>query len=431
MNLNLQMNFKFENCGFDEEELKKTSQSVLDYIARLKSKLNSGKYDFPESFLLLPQDRNLITQINNLADRKESENLGGVVVIGIGGSSLGTKALSRALKLKREILFAETVDPLLIDNIIRKLKKEYSLGKHYLLVLVSKSGTTIETIANFQVLVDQFKKLDNDWQKHIVVITDENSSLWQYVIEKKFDYILPIPKLVGGRYSVFSAVGLFPLRMVGIDIEGILEGALQAQDKCLSNTELDHNPALASAVTVFLNWQQGKTIYNSFIFSPILNQIGQWWRQLVGESLGKDNQGITPIVSIGSTDLHSVGQLYFGGQKDKFTNFISVNNYNTDFQISDGEDLNQLVAGLEGKSLHQIMDIILRGTKKAYEKNNLPFTEILLDKISPQSLGALMTMKMLETIFLAQFMKINAFNQPAVELYKEETRRLLKDEKLL
>ena len=158
--------------------------------------------------------------------------------------------------------------------------------------------------------------------------------------------------------------------------------------------------------------QKKISLLNEFYFAPELESLGKWYRQLVGESLGKSHDvGITPIVSIGSTDLHSMAQLYFGGPRDKFTNLIRVEN-------------EQGTAAL-AKSFFKIMNAIYGGVRAAYIKNQLPFTEIIFEDISEHTLGAYMQFKTMEIMYLGRLMDVNAFDQPAVEDYKEETRKLL------
>lgn len=424
--------FEHKNIGFKGNKFGQVAKKVQPYIGWLKHKITLNKYDFDGCFTLLPKDKELVKKVSQMVDKKSSPRLAGVVVVGIGGSNLGTRAIYQALKPKKKILFAETVDPDTQSDILGQVKDAYKEKKHYIFTVVSKSGGTTETLANYGALIDFVRRLDKDWKKRIVFITDSSSKLESYALAKDFD-VLPIPKLVGGRYSVMSAVGLFPLMLAGIDIKKLLRGAVLAQKQGL-NIDWKNNYALTSAISIYLNWKRGKTIHNTFIFSDKLKYIGGWYRQLVGESLGKEfdlkgrkvNRGITPIISMGSTDLHSVGQLYFGGPQDKFTTFISLKKYDHDYLVSNRHGLKDLVDKIENKSLSQLMKAILLGVKTSYRKRKMPYAEIELSSITEESLGALLQMKMLETVYLARLFKVNAFDQPAVEFYKEETRKILK-----
>lgn len=328
-----------------------------------------------------------------------------IIVAGIGGSNLGTMAVWRALRGRQEIGFAETFDARRLDRILKHVEKK-DRGPA-VIIIVSKSGTTTETIANAAVLLSKLGKNDK-----VVAITDENSKLWQWAIKNNAD-VLAMPAEFGGRYSVFSAVSLFPLGLAGIDIEKLLAGAREAKQEIADQ----------SAKEIF---ESGKAIHDIFIFEPDLEHLGRWYRQLMGESLGKDGKGITPTVSIGTTDLHSVGQLYLGGPKDKFTTFVSVKDHGKDFVVPDKNDLDSLTPDITGKKFSEILEATLRGVKKVYQKRGLPFAEIELKEISEETLGWFMQTKMMETISLGKLMGVNPFDQPQVELYKEETRKLLK-----
>lgn len=243
------------------------------------------------------------------------------------------------------------------------------------------------------------------------------------VAVKKQISVLTIPKKVGGRFSVFSAVGLFPLAILGVNINNIVNGAQKARDLALS-TDFHTNPSLISAIVLFLQLKKGKNINDTFIFLPQLESLGKWYRQLMGESIGKDGKGITPTVSIGSTDLHSVGQLYLGGPKDKITTFIYGNTNLDEVRVPSSSTFN-LVPVISEKTIHSIMNAIVEGTKIAYAKQQLPFMEIMFDSLSEMEIAFFMQFKMMEMMFLGTLLGVDTFNQPHVELYKIETKRLL------
>ena len=260
-----------------------------------------------------------------------------------------------------------------------------------------------------------------------VAITDESSRLWDEAIAQSIA-VLPIPATVGGRYSVLSAVGLFPLATVGIDVVQLLQGARELLDHCLE----EHSYAAESAAVLALQLKQGFAINDNFLFHPELESLGRWYRQLMGESIGKEHDvrgevvhtGITPTVSLGSTDLHSVGQLYLGGPKDKLTTFVSALP-SGGLGLPQERLFPQLLPMLNGKTAEDIMHAILEGTKIAYQKAGLPYMEVVLDAIDERSLGAFLQFKMLEMMYLGTLLNVNSFDQPNVEAYKIETKRLL------
>lgn len=329
-------------------------------------------------------------------------SFGSIVVVGIGGSNLGTMAIWQALKGRDEkMLFAETLDARTLDRILKKIHNPA------LIVIVSKSGTTVETVANAAILLEKLKGAK------VVAVTDENSKLWNWAKKRGYDAV-PVPADIPGRYSVFTAVGLLPLAAAGVDVQKILKGV----------REMTQEPAAHSALAIYAALKKGKSIHDTFIFQPDLEGVGKWYRQLMGESIGKDGKGITPTVSIGSTDLHSLAQLYLDGPKDKFTTFISVKDHGKDFLIPDGSS-DELIPAIAGKKFSDLLSAILQGVKNTYRKQKLPFVEIALENISEESIGALLQMKMIEMVYLAKLLGVNAFDQPAVELYKEETRKIL------
>lgn len=370
-------------------------KELIDYI-----KLQQGS---PAPFVRLP---------DGVVTLPKKQNKGSLVVVGIGGSNLGALAVYQALRPKKKIYFAETLDARRLDRIIKKLEHPATY------LIISKSGTTAETIANAAVLLSKKKKEDK-----VIAITDEGSKLWAWAKENGFDAIA-IPKDVGGRYSVFTAAGLVPLALAGVNIGKFIQGAKDITPKCLS-FDITQNPAAQSALAIWNNWKSGKGIHDTFIFEPDLEGFGKWYRQLTGESVGKMGKGITPTVSIGTTDLHSVAQLYFDGPKDKFTTFISVADHGKDFTIQSKEGVDGLVPNLSGKKFSAVLASVLAAVKNTYKKQNLPFAGIELKEVSEESLGALFQMKMIEMMYLGKLMGVNPFDNPGVEAYKEETRKLL------
>ncbi len=435
-----------DSARIDESALKETVQQLNEYREYLNTVLSKNDYDAPECSVNLPVDQQLIGLVKETQKKKISKKLKYMVVIGIGGSSLGTKAVydavygfTDAIDCKRfpRLIFLETVDPEYLRRFKNFLEFEVSKPEEILLNIISKSGTTTETVANAEIIIEALGKKFSEEQidERIVVTTDENSKLWN-VAKLKNLTLLPIPKEVGGRYSVMSPVGLFPLAATGIDIESLCEGAATMRKNCIEN-ELELNPALISAALLFLNAKAGKTINDNFFFAPQLESLGKWYRQLMGESIGKEknlrdetvNAGITPTVSIGSTDLHSVGQLYLGGPLDKFTTFIWARNQEDPITLPKKLMMPGLVENLQNSSAQGLMEAILEGTKLAYAKKELPFMEIIMPEISAFALGEYLQFKMIEMMYLGKLMDVNTFDQPNVELYKIETRKILKAKK--
>ena len=421
--------FSYKNSLVVRSELELHFKKLEKEIKNLQITSLTG-YDNERSSINLPKDKKMLNQVKELVNKKLKLKPSCLVVVGIGGSNLGTVAVQEALlgKLynlssKIKILYADTVDSDSMKEIISVIEPILKNNGNVLINCISKSGTTTETIANFEVMLNILKKYKKDYEKYVVVTSDEGSKLWSLAKEKGFD-LLAIPKLVGGRYSVFSPVGLFPLGILGLNIDKLLDGAKAMVIDCLS-TKLNYNIAAQSAIVQYINYKKGKNISDLFLFSNDLESIGKFSRQLLAESLGKDSKGITPTVSIGSTDLHSLGQLYLGGPYDKITTFVSLRKNKFNIEVSKINGFSGLVNNIEGKKLSAIMDAILNGVKTSFVKGKRPFMEIVLEDKSEKVIGGVLQFKMIEVMYLGYLLNVNPFDQPNVEAYKVETRKLL------
>jgi len=433
-----QITFSYDDSLISEKDLRKTSTQLLEEIERMNNAVHQH-YDDDRASLSLPDDKEALSTVKKLIQTKKELSLKYLVVIGIGGSNLGTMAVLDAVfgKLSNfttqgiQVFYADTVDSDLMSPIVTVTESALKKGENVLINCISKSGHTTETIANFEVLIDLIRRYKPDYKQSIVITTDENSEFFNMATEKGFD-VLTIPKKVGGRFSVFSPVGLFPLGLAGVNIDDLVRGARVMRERCLSKNVME-NPAALSALLIFLQKKNGKQIHDLFLFNPDLESVGRWYRQLMAESIGKEYnlkkkqvfEGVTPTVSIGSTDLHSIGQLYLGGPFDKFTTFVRVQHNNNDVRIPHLPEYESLVKSIQGKSLDDIMHAILDGVQAAFRKQKRPFMEITLPDKSAFSIGQLLQLKMMETMYLGFLLGVNPFDQPNVESYKIETRRIL------
>lgn len=427
------MKFFTKHSGIPDGEIARRAAALDEYRAHLVSVVESGGYNAPEASLNLSSDTELFGKLEEMRDAMVSPSLKYIIVAGIGGSNLGAKAVYDALPGETDvfapdrfpkILFADTNDERLLSALAGLLETHTQEPEEVLFISISKSGGTTETAANTEII---FEALQKKWSRkkaadRMVIISDEHSPLWE-AAKKQDIAALSVPENIGGRYSIFSAAGLFPLLAAGIDIGELSRGAHDMLDSCLK--EGGENPALVSAVIATLSYEQGKHVSDMFLFHRELESLGKWYRQLLGESIGKTEAvGILPTVSIGSTDLHSVGQLYLGGPKNIFTTFVSAG-MREGIPISHERLFPEIVKMIGGKTTADISRAILEGTKIAYEKRGLPFTEIILDDLSLRSLGAFFQFKMMEVMYLGKILGVNAFDQPDVESYKNETKRIL------
>lgn len=413
-----------------KDQIENNFQKLNDYLIRINKVAATENYTYEESSINLPFDEGILTEVYRLKQTYCSKKPKYILDVGIGGSNLGTKAIYDALYGNFDIvepdrfpkmLFADTSNPSFLTRLYN-FTSQIKNPEDIIVNVISKSGKTTETLVNLEVIAGSMPFIKD----RLVITTNYNSDLWRTARSMKID-CLPIPNKVGGRYSVFSSVGLFPLACMDMDLADLLQGAMEARNACI-DINLYKNPAVLSAIILFENYKKGKLINDNFFFNSELESLGKWYRQLMSESIGKDGKGITPTVSIGSTDLHSMAQLYLGGIKDKIFTFISANTINEDISVPQDQFMD-ILSEIENKSAKEIMNAILIGIKTAFAKNEIPFMEIILDNISPNSLGRFMQFKMLEMMYLGKLLDVNSFDQPSVEEYKIETRKILrKDE---
>ncbi len=423
-------------------ELGEVAETLQPEIERMNAASLSG-YEDDRASINLSVDSDMLGEVETLIGEKLKLKPEYVIVAGIGGSNLGTIAVQEAvlgklynqLNPKIKVLYADTVDTDLIDAIITLIEPVLARGGNVIINGVSKSGETTETIANFEVLVELLKRYKKEnYQDYAVVTTDRGSKFWHFAKEQGFN-VLEIPGKVGGRYSVLSPVGLFPLGFLGIELEKLVDGAAAMRKWCLERAILK-NPAALSAALIYHHYLTGRNIYNLFLFANDLESVGKWYRQLMGESIGKQFNrrgeavytGITPTVAVGSTDLHSMAQLYLGGPQDTYTTFVKVEKPYAEVSIPHLTEYSRLVKGIQGRKLAEIMDAIYRGVKTAYIKGRRPFSELILPDKSEHSIGQLLQLKLMEMMYLGFLLEVNPFDQPNVIAYKMETRKILEGE---
>ncbi len=438
----MNLNFSYTNSLIDPERIKNTATSLSDYAVELAAVVDAGNYDHDAASLVLPRDKSNLEIVGKVAAEKSPDKIKFIVLIGIGGSNLGTQAVYEALNGTEHnftrsggarILFLDTTAAKKTQNLLSLLENECNSPEELLIIAISKSGGTTETVAGLEFMNAKLSVKFPQLTERMVFISDEGSPFWN-MAEQNGISVLPLPKKVGGRYSVLSAVGLLPLKLAGVDTEMLLQGA---EEVCQIGVQAspDLNMPMVSAVLTYLHSLNGLKINNSFFFNPELEAVGRWYRQLMGESIGKQNNlegeevhsGITPVVSIGSTDLHSMAQLYFGGPRDKFTTLVYHSQKEMQIGLPEKLRFEGLVKGIAGKSFPGIMDAIYGGVKAAYLNNKLPFTEISLEQIDAKTVGSLLQFKMIEMMYLAKLLNVNAFDQPNVEDYKLETKKLLEN----
>lgn len=411
---------------------------VIITVKEIASKANQrGQYDNGYGFVNLCEDTKMREKVAKVVCDKRKLEIEHIVVIGIGGSNLGPMAVHHAIygrfgPEKPKVWYADAVDADYIGDVQEAITNALEKGEKVLLVVMSKSGTTAETIANFASFREILKVYHpNDYNDYIVAITNECSKLWNLAGDKNIAR-LPIPKEVGGRYSVFSPVGLFPLGMMGVNIDKLLSGARDMRERCLATDEngvpSTENPAALCAVVKYLQLtEKAKPIHVEFIFSWNLQTLGAWYRQLIGESLGREKDldekivhtGITPVIAT-HVDLHSQVELYLGGPNDKYTSFLQVEK-----QRCIDIPAQKLIDSLRNKNYKKVLDASLRGTLEAYLANQRPYSLTVLSDRSEFSIGSWLQLKLFEVVYLASLLNVCPFGQQKVEEYKVATKRIL------
>mgnify|MGYP001591185787 CR=1 FL=1 len=438
--------FAYKKHGGFSENLMQTTAKKLDiYRKHLHKIARMGGYDEPDSAINTAFDRTVFEEARAAAKRFSNKHLRYVFLCGIGGSSMGTQAIYEAVygqlnnygNTYPKLIFLDTISGNVL-TVAADLVKNIKRSDEFVLLFISKSGKTTETLVNFEFLYSRvYKKFGRKALERVMIITDVGSKLWMEANERGFER-LGIPEHVGGRYSIFTTVGLFPLMLARIDVSELLKGAKQMRAQCLE-TSLQKNHAIASAVALFLHWKNGIDIHNLFCFNPELESLGKWYRQLIAESVGKEYNlsgkkvcvGITPMVSVGSTDLHSLAQLFFAGPRHTFTTFLLAPSTTSKKVLSLPKNLvfPSMVENIAGNSSDAIFEAIYHGVVATYKKLKLPYLEVALAKINAYTLGQFLQMKMMEVMYLAQLMNVNAFDQPNVELYKKQTRQILQKQR--
>lgn len=419
----------------------KKIESLVPLLARLQAHMqviHAAALDYQHEYcwMQVPFDTKNVEQIQQVIKDKSNLDISAVVVIGIGGSSLGTIAIDKCLRQESTVplFFVETVDSDATYNVMRACESLLQQKKNIICIVATKSGTTTETIALAQVFIALLQRYYNDtYSQYLVVISQETSCLSSFAYSKGIQ-VLPVPEKLGGRFSVLSAIGLLPLGLMGYDIKSLLKGAQDLVQECCVQP-LHMQSVVHSAIIKYCHTRAGVVINDFFVFDGALEPLGKWYRQLMAESLAKeyDIQGQPvdrvpiPTVSVGSTDLHSMGQLYLAFAQSGFTMFVSVSEPQHTMCVPCIEDLS-CVSHIEGKTLRHIMQAIERGIQQAFVERGRPCMSIIIPEKKAYFIGYFLQWCMMEIVYLGSLLQVNSFDQPNVELYKQLTRKILADE---
>ena len=402
-----------------EKEVNRINQMIMDKSGQGNDFL--GWVDWPVNY-----DKEELQRIKKDAQYVR-DHFDILVVCGIGGSYLGARCALEALNGlksddKLEIIFmGQTFSPNYVAQVMNYLK-----GKNFAINVISKSGTTTETSISFRLLKELLEKQvgKEAARKAIYATTDKEKGALKTLCNNEGYATYVLPGDIGGRYSVFTAVGTFPLACAGIDVEAMLEGAAKARKEAES-LPLKDNQCYQYAVMRDYMYRHNKPVEMYVTYEPQMSQISEWLKQLFGESEGKEHKGLYPSSATFSTDLHSLGQFVQDGTPLLFETIINVKEPKQDVKIPhDNDDLDGLNY-LEGKDLAFVNQKAFEGTLQAHEDGGVPCNVLYLDKLDAYNLGYLFYFFMRACAMSAYMLDINPFNQPGVEVYKKNMFHLL------
>ena len=423
-----------KNSGITEKTISEYKEQVENIHKDLHRRANDEK-DFV-GWIELPTnyDKKEFSRIKKAAKKikKESDIL---VVIGIGGSYLGARAVIEALtssfqnmltdkqrKYPQILYVGNNLSPNYINELI-----EYIGDKDFSVNVISKSGTTTEPAIAFRIFREM---LENKYgieeaRSRIYVTTDKERGALKTLADKEGYEKFVIPDNVGGRYSVLTPVGLLPIATAGIDIDKLMEGAQTAQER-YNDSNLKYNECYKYAVVRNILYKLYKNTEILVNYEPKMHYFTEWWKQLYGESEGKEQKGIFPAGVDFTTDLHSMGQYIQEGRRNLFETVISIENSATDIIINKDEDNLDGLNYLAGKGLDYVNKKAMEGTIKAHVSGDVPNIVINIEKLDEENMGELIYFFEKSCAMSGMILGVNPFNQPGVEEYKKNMFKLLK-----
>lgn len=425
--------FNFENSSITEKMLQEYSSEITKIHEELGAKANDEKeflgwLELPTNF-----DKTEFERIKKAAEKIQS-NSDALIVIGIGGSYLGARAVIDALtnsfynlqdKAKRKtpqiFYVGNNISPVYMNDLLDLIaNKDVSIN------VISKSGTTTEPAIAFRIFREALenKYSVKEAKSRIYVTTDKAKGALKTLADKEKYETFVIPDNVGGRFSVLTAVGLLPIATAGIDIEKLMMGAKLAQDK-YDDPEVKYNDCYKYALVRNLLYKSGKTTEILANYEPKLHYFTEWWKQLYGESEGKDKKGIFPAGVDLTTDLHSMGQYIQDGQRNLMETVLKINQNSSEIVIQEDDQNLDGLNYLAGKEMGYVNQKAMEGTIQAHVSGNVPNLLIEIEKLDEENIGELIYFFEKAVAISGNLLGVNPFNQPGVEEYKRNMFRLL------
>lgn len=425
-------NIKVElgNSGYSKNDIFEHSDVVEDINDELIVKSKEKEYFC--SWINLPSKYKNSEEYNRV--KKAAEKIRSdsdiLLVIGIGGSYLGARAVIESLhssmyladETKPKVIFVgNNLSANYINDIINIIE-----GKDFSINVISKSGTTTEPAIAFRIFreIIEGKYGIEEAKKRIYVTTDSKKGALKTLANSEGYESFVIPDDVGGRFSVLTPVGLLPIAASGINIDELMDGAILAEDK-YSDKSLEYNECYQYAVVRNLQYDNGKSIEILESYEPRMHYFIEWWKQLFGESEGKENKGLFPTGAEFTTDLHSLGQYLQEGRRLMFETVLNFENSETDITINYDEDNLDNLNYLTGKKLSYVNHKAMEGTIKAHVDGDVPNILINIKELNATSMGELIYFFEKACAMSAELLEVNPFNQPGVEKYKKNMFELL------
>ena len=426
------MNDLLKKHGLTAKELAAGMKSAAAVFEGMRAARAKGEL----GFTTVLNNREMVESCVELG-RKNKARFENIVVLGIGGSALGPRALASALlpdpllvhgKKHPRLLVCDNIDP---DKLADTFKLAFSSSSLFL--VISKSGATPETGSQLLYVVSKLKKIYGpSWKKHLVLITDPEKGLLRGFANQHKIESLEIPPKVGGRYSVLTPVGLAPAALLGIDPNDLIRGATII-DEIVFGSHKSGNPAELLAALYFLFSRRGRNMLVMMPYSSKLADLSEWFGQLWAESLGKKlslngdevREGTTPVRALGATDQHSQLQLYLEGPRDKLVNFIKVENFADELPIPKASSGLEQLSWLSGHSFAELINVEQFATSASLARQSQPSLTISVPKVDAYNLGALFYLFEIVTVIVGGMWEVFPFDQPAVELGKQYTAALM------
>ncbi len=405
------------NMGIPDQELTSLHTPMRRYVTEWLNERQRGEH----AWSMDPYDRATIDKVKEIATSVKNDGIQTIVWIGIGGSGLGPRVIQEVFEEPESVDFIvlDTIDPSTLLRLTKMIN-----WRNALVIVASKSGETLEPMSLFFLCYDELKKVrKSSAHERVIAITDPEKGFLHDFCRDERIRMLPLPPAVGGRYSIFTPIGLLPLALLDADIDGFIRGAKEMDTLC-QETSLDDNPAgTLAAVQYLLDTKRDYPIRVIMPYAQRLQQIARWDQQLVAESLGKNQTwNPIPLAAIGTQDQHSMLQQWMQGPRKMWHLFI------TEIEkprLEVPADIDEQYKYIAGKTFGQLLDACYEGTSQALANMKRPSVTISLPRLDAYHLGQLFFLLLAEVVFLGKLYRIDPYGQPGVEMGKQITKGIL------